>query len=46
MRTAFTQGQVKELDGKLTLVMENERPYLNPRISSPDLAERLGACKV
>jgi transcriptional regulator GlxA family with amidase domain len=38
-RTAFTQQQAKEIEGKLNQLMENEKPFLNPRLSSPDLAE-------
>jgi TolB-like protein/AraC-like DNA-binding protein len=38
-RTAFTQQQSKEIERKLTELMEKEKPFLNPCISSPDLAE-------
>ena len=38
-RTAFTQKLVKEIERKLKQIMEKEKPYLNTRLSSPDLAE-------
>lgn len=40
-RTAFTQQQVKEIERKLIELMETEKPFLNSRLSSPDLAEVL-----
>ena len=38
-RTVFTEQQAREIERKLTQIMEKERPFLNPRLSSPDLAE-------
>ncbi len=38
-RTVFTQQQGKEIESRLTLMMEKEKPFLNSRLSSPDLAE-------
>jgi adenylate cyclase len=38
-RTVFSVQQAKEIEGKLTGLMEAEKPYLNPRLSLPDLAE-------
>lgn len=40
-RTAFSQQQAKDIERKLNQIMENEKPFLNPRLSSPDLAEVL-----
>jgi adenylate cyclase len=40
-RTTFTKQQASEIEIKLTEVMEKEKPYINPRLSSPDLAEMI-----
>ena len=41
MRTAFSKQQAKEIEKKLTALMETDKPFLNPRLSSPDLAEMI-----
>ena len=42
IRTAFTRQQAREIERKLIELMEKEKPFLNPRLSSPDLAELVG----
>jgi adenylate cyclase len=40
-RTTFTRQQAQEIEKKLSEVMDKEKPYINPRLSSPDLAEMI-----
>jgi AraC-like DNA-binding protein len=40
-RTAFSKQQAHDIEKKLTVLMESEKPFLNPRLSSPDLAEMI-----
>jgi adenylate cyclase len=40
-RTAFSKQQAKEIEKRLTALMETNKPFLNPRLSSPDLAEMI-----
>jgi len=40
-RTSFTKQQAKDIGMKLTGVMDKEKPYINPRLSSPELAEMI-----
>lgn len=38
-RTTLSSHQAKEIERKLNELMEKEKPFLNSRLSSPDLAE-------
>jgi hypothetical protein len=38
-RSNFTQQQISDIARKLTQLMDTDKPYLNPRLSLPDLAE-------
>ncbi|MGF1585633.1 MAG: helix-turn-helix domain-containing protein [Bacteroidales bacterium] len=40
-RTVFTRKQIRETEKRLSMLMETEKPFLNPRLSSPDLSEMI-----
>ncbi len=40
-RTALSKQQAHDIEKKLTALMEADKPFLNPRLSSPDLAEMI-----